>query len=259
MRLPTAPFAAVAPCKICRNPAPLFGVVDFNKCCEEARGLKLPISGHAIYYRRCSGCGFLYTDFLDRWTQAEFAQHIYNADYAKVDPDCLEQRPARNARLIAQLFGPHRAMLSVLDFGGGNGRFAEHLRGLGFLACDTYDPFTLGLDAPPTRTYNLVTCFETLEHSPDPMSCVQAITASLDTDGLVVFSTLVQPDDFEKLGLTWWYVGPRNGHVSIYSARSLALLWRSQGYFCGSFSKGLHAAFRKLPSFATEAVRINPG
>lgn len=250
----TSPFKG---CKVCRTPAPYFGVVDFNKSCEEARGLKLPLSGQAVYYRRCPSCGFVFTDAFDTWSRSEFQERIYNAAYAQVDPDYSKVRPGKNAQLIARLFGTHREAISVLDYGGGNGYLAECLRRVGFSTCDTYDLFTPGLDMPPVRKYNLVTCFETLEHVPDPAACVRAIAASLDDEGLAMFSTLVQPNDFEKHGLSWWYVGPRNGHISIYSVRSLRMLWGAEGCVFASSNQDLHFAFRKLPGFASEAIKIN--
>ncbi len=57
--------AALVPCKICGEPAPLYGTVDFNRNCEIEGGIKLPPSGTPVRYRRCRGCGFLFTDAFD--------------------------------------------------------------------------------------------------------------------------------------------------------------------------------------------------
>ena len=46
--------AEPVPCKICDDPAPLYGVVDFNRNCEIPNGVKLALSGTPIYYRRCA-------------------------------------------------------------------------------------------------------------------------------------------------------------------------------------------------------------
>jgi 2-polyprenyl-6-hydroxyphenyl methylase/3-demethylubiquinone-9 3-methyltransferase len=245
MSFPESAAAQFTPCKVCRSPAPLFGAVDFNKSCEERRGARLPHYGFAVYYRRCPSCGILFTDCFDRWSHAEFQQHIYNSAYVQVDPDYREKHPLDAATLVAAQFGAHRNTLSVLDYGGGSGLFAERMRLSGFADCDTYDPFTPGFDRPPDRTYGLVTCFETLEHTPEPAACVQAIDKSLEPNGIVVFSTLVQPPDFDKLGINWWYVAPRNGHISIHSAKSLALLWDAQGYALTSMTNDVHIARRR--------------
>jgi 2-polyprenyl-6-hydroxyphenyl methylase/3-demethylubiquinone-9 3-methyltransferase len=91
---------------------------------------------------------------------------------------------------------------------------------------------------------------------PDPMAGIAAILASLADPGLVLFSTLLQPQDFDKLGLNWWYVGPRNGHVSMFSRNALALAWRHQGYQTASFNDNLHLAFRTVPAFARHLIKV---
>lgn len=256
MRIPGCASPPARPCKVCDAPAALFGVVDFSKNCDEANGTKIPLSGHAIYYRRCSSCGFLFTDYFDDWSTAEFEEHIYNSGYAQVDPEYASVRPSANARLIAGLFGAQKDAISVLDFGGGNGQLAADLRASGFAMCATYDPLNPQYDTMPDRKYNLVTCFETLEHTPDPVGFVRAIAGCLEDEGLVLFSTVVQPANFDTLGLSWWYVGPRNGHISIHSPQSLRQLWSAQGYTVMSHNQNIHVAFRKVPGFAEKILRI---
>lgn len=245
MEFPDSAAPRTRPCKICNSPAPFFGAVDFNRTCRVAHAARLPLYGFAIYYRRCQTCGFLFTDYFDDWGHDSFRRHIYNDDYAAIDPDYDVVRPAANAKIIEQMFRARKHDLDVLDFGGGNGLFAEQLRALGFRRCDSYDPFTPGIDVAPARKYGLVTSFETLEHTPDPVGCVRAIADALADNGCVVFSTLVQPQDFEKRGLDWWYVGPRNGHISLQSSRSLATLWENQGFVLKSFNQSLHKAQRQ--------------
>ncbi len=98
------PFATTpAPCPICKAPAPLFGVVDFNRNCEIEGGVKLPPIGVPVYHRRCTGCGFLFTDAFDDWSHDDFKAHIYNEDYGAVDPEYRETRPRNNAALMMQL------------------------------------------------------------------------------------------------------------------------------------------------------------
>ncbi|HEY1544331.1 MAG TPA: class I SAM-dependent methyltransferase [Xanthobacteraceae bacterium] len=246
MHLPP-PVPELAPCKICGTPAPFFGIADFNRACVEPGGERLPrpLYGFAIYYRRCPSCEFLFTDTFDAWSPADFRAHIYNDEYARLDPDFAQKRPAANAAFIAQLFGAQKDTLRLLDFGGGSGHLAACLRGLGFATCDTYDPFTPGFDTLPDGTYNLITCFETLEHAVDPDGCVKSIATRLAEYGVVVFSTLVQPADLDKLGMTWDYIGPRNGHISIQSNKSLALLWERHGFMLSSITDNVHMASRR--------------
>jgi hypothetical protein len=57
----TAPI----PCKICQQLAPLYGIVDFNRCCEIPNDVTLAPSGDIVAYRRCTACGFRLTDAVD--------------------------------------------------------------------------------------------------------------------------------------------------------------------------------------------------
>jgi len=229
-------------------------MADFNRACLSSVQASIGTYGFAIYYRRCPACEFLFTDAFDQWSPEDFRTYIYNSDYARLDPEYAKQRPAGNAEFMAQLFGAHKDTLRLLDFGGGNGHFAELLRGAGFARCDTYDPFTPGFDTPPNGTYSLITCFETMEHTPDPGGCVGAILERLAEDGVVVFSTLLQPDDFAKHGMAWWYIGPRNGHISLHSKKSLEVLWDRHGCVVESVNEGVHMASRRGAS-----ERLRPG
>jgi SAM-dependent methyltransferase len=250
MRLPGYPSPAQRPCKICGGAAPLFGVVDFHKSCEEQRGFKLPLSGYPIYYRRCSVCEFVFTDYFDDWSHEEFLSNIYNAGYKDVDPDFETARPLSNADFLIRLFGNQSKSLSILDFGGGNGQFAARLHNAGFSVADTYDPFMPPYDRRPMRRYDIVTCFETMEHSPDPVGTANEILAFLEDGGLIILSTLLQPSEFDKIGLAWWYAGPRNGHVSLQSQKSFKHLWVSKGLTLTSLNANMHFVFRSLPEFA---------
>lgn len=244
------------PCKICGGRAPLFGAIDFNKSCEEIRGLKLPASDHLIPYNRCLRCGFVFTSSFDDWSHDNFAQCIYNDEYyAKIDPDYKDYRPSANASLLFGLFGSGKADLTVLDYGGGNGSLAARLAAGGFRSAVTYDPFTPTHASLPEARYNVVCCFEVLEHAPDPLGAIELMSTRLADSGIVVFSTLVQPPDFDERGLWWWYVGPRNGHISIFSRRALHAAWGKFGFAVGSFNDGFHVAFRQVPEFAKHLLR----
>ncbi len=232
------------PCKICGGAAPLYGMVDFNRSCEEVHGRYLPRLGIPVHYRCCTGCGFLFTECFDDWTEAEFKQFIYNDDYIKVDPDYLEVRPASNAAMLVNQVGRDRSKIRMLDYGGGNGLLARRLRDVGFAHVETYDPFTPEFSKRPDAKFDLITSFETFEHLPDPLSVIDTMVDLLTPNGVVLFSTLLQPPEIAQVGMAWWYIGPRNGHVSLFSARALAIAWQRHGFTVSSFSPGSHLAFR---------------
>jgi 2-polyprenyl-6-hydroxyphenyl methylase/3-demethylubiquinone-9 3-methyltransferase len=245
--LPAFPPARL-PCKVCGEGCGLFGLVDFHKSCEEARGKKLPLSGLAMYYRRCGRCGFVFTADFDGWGLEEFRRYIYNADYGLVDPDYAEARPTGNARLVAESFAASQKTIRILDYGGGTGLLAQLLRERRF-EVETYDPFS-GFDDVPTKRFDLITCFEVMEHLPWPRETVKAMAGLLKDEGAILFSTLVQPANFAQVGLGWWYAAPRNGHISLYSTAALARLFGEVGMKVVSFSEAMHMAYVRVPGFA---------
>lgn len=241
---------AATPCKICGGSAALYGVVDFHKSCEEANGVRFALSGVPIYYRRCADCEFLFTDAFDDWTTEEFKLHIYNEEYQKVDPAYLtDARSRENGGVVARLWGAHKQTTRVLDYGAGNDGFCAVLRAAGFPVAVSYDPMVLEFAERPRGKFDLVTSFETLEHLPDPMAGIALMSEFAADPGLIFFTTFAQPPEFDKHGLNWWYVGPRNGHVSIFSKESLKTAWGRHGYKFLSLRDNIHVAFRTLPPF----------
>lgn len=232
------------PCKVCGGASPLFGVVDANKNCNEAQGKRLPLSGRAVYYRRCEQCGFTFTCAFDDWDHAAFEKHIYNDSYLEVDPDFVERRPAANASAVENAFGGVKQAVRLLDFGGGSGLLASLLRERGFDAT-TYDPFSMFTELPQGK-FEVITCFEVMEHVPSPRETVAVMAKFLKQGGAILFSTLVQPAEFEKVGLNWWYAAPRNGHLSLHSAESLKRVFEPFGLAVDSFNEGFHLAHGRL-------------
>jgi hypothetical protein len=228
-----------APCKCCSALALLYGVVDFHKNCEIYRRRVLDLAGIPIYYYRCPECHFIFTTAFDDFTKEDFQHYIYNDEYLLVDPDYPEVRPRANAAFLCKLF-PGVKPGRTLDYGGGNGKLAESLRAAGFPEVTTYDPFVPSHSERPADRFECVLSFEVVEHSTDPSRSFAEMNESLMDPGLILFSTLLQPADIDRLGLNWWYAGPRNGHVSLYSRASLAKLVHRFGLKLGSFSEGMH-------------------
>jgi hypothetical protein len=240
---------AAIPCKICGAAAELYGVNDFHKSCADERGGRLPLSGVPIYYRRCGKCSFVFTDAFDDWNHDQFKRHIYNDGYLAIDPDYQSARPRANAETVARLWGAYKEETRVLDYGGGNDVLCAELRANGFPVAVTYDPMTPEHARRPQGRFELVTCFETLEHLPDPAAGIALLLEHVAESGLIFYSTFAQPPEFDKYGVGWWYVSPRNGHISIFSRRALTLAWGRHGYRNVSFNDNTHLAFRTLPSF----------
>jgi 2-polyprenyl-6-hydroxyphenyl methylase/3-demethylubiquinone-9 3-methyltransferase len=124
------------------------------------------------------------------------------------------------------------------------------LRTVGFPRVDTYDPFVPDHSTRPSPPYDCVICFEVVEHSTDPTSLFADMSELLSASGIIVFSTLVQPDDIDSQGLNWWYAAPRNAHISLYTKQSLAQVGHRLGFRLGSFNQSYHVFFRDVPDYA---------
>jgi 2-polyprenyl-6-hydroxyphenyl methylase/3-demethylubiquinone-9 3-methyltransferase len=238
-------------CKCCKNTAYLYGICDFNKSCVEAGGKYLPHCGIDIYYYKCSNCGFIFTDYFDRYTIEEFKKHIYNEEYAEVDPDYDIIRPQGNAKVISSIFSQFKNEIRIMDYGGGNGVFASNLTQMGLKEVVTYDPFYKEFSEKPVGLYNLITSFEVIEHVPNPYETFERMVSMLDVEnGLILFSTLLQPSNIDEVKTNWWYISPRNGHISIHTSRSISLLLNKLGLNFESANAVTHFAFKEIPFFA---------
>ena len=241
--------AAASSCKICGGQASLFGVVDFNRSCEDWREVFFPLSGVPVYYRRCAECKFLFTDAFDDWSIEQFKTHIYNDAYKLIDPEYESARARTNADAVARLWGAVKTETRLLDYGGGNGTFCALLRDAGFPVAVTFDPMVPEHATPPEGKFDLVTSFETFEHLPDPAAAIASILEFMAEPGLIFFTTSLQPADIEKQRLNWWYAAPRNGHISLFSGEALRRAWSRHGYKVATLGNNTHFAFRTLPPF----------
>lgn len=241
-------------CKCCGAVAALYGVVDFHKNCEIYRRKVLDTAGVPIYYHRCPTCQFLFTTAFDHFTLEDFQRFIYNEDYLLVDPDYQESRPRSNAAWLCSLFPAIRPS-RILDYGGGNGILADTLRAKGFPYAETYDPFVSGHSTRPADRFDCIVSFEVLEHATDPGHVIADMNELLTDSGIIVCSTLLQPADIDRQGLGWWYAGPRNGHVSLYSRTSLQTVVRPLGFMLGSFNDCMHVLYRGVPDFARHFIK----
>lgn len=239
------------PCPICQRKCFPFDVVDFNKSCLEEKGGFLKLSGTPIYYFLCKGCGFCFAPEIMAWGLAAFEEKIYNEGYKEVDPSYLMKRPHGNYENLMSMFGKVSGKIRHLDYGGGEGFLVKLLQGSGWNST-SYDPFVnKDIKTSDLGKFDLITAFEVFEHVPDPNALMADLSQLLAPNGIVFFSTLVS-NGYIHLNerLTWWYAGPRNGHISLFSKESLSLLAKKHGFTYGNASNVFHFLWTSIPEWA---------
>lgn len=222
----TTAYRETRSCKICGSGSVKFDIVDFNKWCSPDNFYAFGLSGVSVDYWRCVHCGFLFTDFFDNWTNDDFRRFIYNDDYLKMDGEYTAVRPARIAEDFGRrLQGAENAR--ILDYGSGAGVFVQQMRERGFHHVEGYDPFSS--PERPQGRFDIITCFEVIEHTGDPRATLADMLGFLEPDGCILLSQTLQPDDILERRGNWWYLAPRNGHISTFTEEALELMARSNG------------------------------
>jgi 2-polyprenyl-3-methyl-5-hydroxy-6-metoxy-1,4-benzoquinol methylase len=205
-------------------------------------------SGYTGTYYRCLRCD---TIFLDPMPTSEAMQAYVNQEYAdgayaaNVKARHLKEATfsARARQIYARQPGGR-----LLDVGASAGFFVEQAVARGF---DAYgveiSPIAIEAAAPAIRTrmrvgdanlmaqdgvekYDVVTAFDIVEHTYDPLAFVRSLRALMRDGGLLVIST---PDTGHFLrrvmGASWPMLQPLQ-HTVLFSRRSLAGILRRAGF-----------------------------
>jgi hypothetical protein len=245
-------------CPACGGTCSLLDVVDFNKSCKVAGGKFLGLAGIPVYYALCSNCSFCFAPDFMTWQLSKFEEKIYNDEYVLVDPDYIEARPRANATKLISMFGNRGQTLSHLDYGGGDGLLVKLLRDSNWQSI-SYDLFVnKDVGVEQLGNFDLITAFEVFEHVPNVQELISNLCSLLIPGGLVLFSTLLSDGNIHsRQKINWWYASPRNGHISLFSKKSLATLAKKSGFNFISFSVGLHVFFTDVPSWANHLIRMS--
>jgi hypothetical protein len=244
--LPALSHQAPLRCSACGAASPqALGDKDFAYSCNDhfEGQAQFPGADTPVRYHRCEVCQFTFTASLDGWSPRDFKAHIYNADYVRADPLFPDVRPRRNSQMVAALWNRSLPGTTVLDFGGGDGAFARGLLAMGH-RCHTVDPFH-GEDTPGLlSSYDLITCFEVIEHIPhgDLDTWFATLLGYLSPRGTVLLSTELLDTD---MALSNWYIAPRNGHISLHTAASLQALTSRHGLSVYSINHEMHFLRRR--------------
>lgn len=234
-------------CKVCDSELQPIDEVDLNKACGPKETYIKERSNILVQYWECKNCGFIHTYYFEKYTSKDWLDKIYNQDYyTKVDPDYLDKRPKLNARLILSILKVIGYKNSGLDYGGGSGQTGKLIRLNGY-GYDWYDPYGKSeLNKDNLGKYEFCSCMEVIEHIINPSEWIEKIIELCSKDRLIILiGTEVRPKNIKKGNLLdWWYVAPRNGHISLYTKKSLEILAKNFEMKYISINKSTHIIFK---------------
>ncbi len=131
----------------------------------------------------------------------------------------------------------------ILDIGCGNGNFVRFLKSEGYESFG-YDksrniqkylrvknvPIYKNMRDIPNHYFNVVTCFDVIEHTADPRILIRSIKEKLNKNGIAMITTPnAQGFSSRILRHNWWVFGP-TAHFILFSVRSLRLLLLNEGF-----------------------------
>ena len=234
------------PCPICGRAGgdgAVFLKENFNQAAVTATSYASRKEPEFMNYelRRCPGCA---TVFAPRVPQADAIIHAYHqADY----DSAVEAGQA--AATYARALRPHLAGLgrgAALEIGTGSGAFLGHLRDEGFARIVGVEPSRAAIDAAlpgirpliregifsdgdyPPDSFDLICCFMTFEHVPEPLALMRAFNRVLAPGGKIALVVHDYRAPINRL------LGRRSPiidieHLQIYCRRSVETLFAAAG------------------------------
>jgi SAM-dependent methyltransferase len=192
--------------------------------------------GRIAPFYECEDCRFLFSDIKD--AEDGFYETEYLGNSYLPEPGS-EIQYMRLLHLAAQLIHKPLWRCRILDFGCGVGHFVKAGRtylGLnvwGFDLAQNGTQVTGGepdphiFSRPPDQRFDIVVSREVVEHFTDPRGSFQLMKRLLEPGGVIAFQTnLYLPGKHDR---TWDYIGPMNGHISLYARPTLRALQRQLG------------------------------
>lgn len=216
------------------------GTIPFDR-----NNADIPIKNYTpMEYLRCNACNFVFCPEMLTWTPKDLGTRVYNDEYVLYDPDYVETRPKNYAKIFEKFPAGSAKNIKHLDYGSGSGLMSRELQRKRWDST-CYDPYYS--DTKPTGKFNFITAIEVFEHSLNIMDTVADIKDLLDTPtGVICFSTLFADSNTT---IDWWYIGARNGHISILSEASMKIIAKEHNLFFSSISQGIHLLQSKRSNY----------
>lgn len=212
-------------------------------CNSRAREIftKIILKKHKAIYLQCEKCGFVSATPSSQWLEEAYNSAITSSDLG------LLSRNNYNSQIVERLLFRHFDINGkFLDYAGGYGVFTRLMRdkGFDFYHEDTYceNLFAVDFEAKSCENlqYELVTAFEFMEHTPDPVNAFHSILER--TDSLLISTELIPNSGIEN----WEYLATETGqHISLYTAKSLESLTNQFDLNFYTNGRNLHLATKK--------------
>ena len=176
-----------------------------------------------INYVACNHCG----------CRAMAADHLPDPDAEKAHYDHHENDIADDGyrRFLARLVSPLNDMIprssTVLDFGAGPGPALADMMTMDGHHVSLYDPFYHPDASVLTRTYDVVTATEVIEHFHNPRQMFDLLHGLLNDGGILAVMTLLQDDD---AAFAAWHYRRDPTHVVFYREETFTWIARHYGY-----------------------------
>ena len=159
-----------------------------------------------VDYYYCRNCGFIFMDH-EKIVPQEQEKKRYLAHINRREDTGYVNMLKRFIETGVKPFC--KEMNTALDFGSGPGPvLAELLIEMGY-EVDIYDIYFAPKKVYRSKTYDLITCTEVLEHVKNPLEILKTLEKHLNPGGILSVMTLFHPVDGclpgEEAFKTWWY------------------------------------------------------
>jgi SAM-dependent methyltransferase len=199
--------------------------------CRICGAAELAPAGTVDGYRfvACAACGFVFAPAIT----AERMERLYAASYHGPTDGAPEEGWADPTFLDPAFVRLPKRPLRILDFGTGQSRVPDLLRGAGHrvLAVDLMPPtrphpdrLTGRLDALPLPArFDLAFAFQVFEHLPEPRAPFEHLLRLLAPGGLLLIHTDMETPERANGLEQWWYATPPD-HSAFFRHRTFAAL-----------------------------------